>query len=55
MKFVSYLSFANSCREAFEFYAEVLGGEIVAMITHGETLAGEHAPRIGRTRLSMPI
>lgn len=55
MKFVSYLSFASNCREAFEFYAEVLGGETVAMTTHGETAAGEHVSKIGRTRLSMPL
>ena len=42
MKFVSYLSFAGTCREAFELYAKVFNGEIVAMITHGETPAGEH-------------
>lgn len=45
MKFVSYLSFANNCWEAFEFYVEVLGGEFVAMITHGETPAGEHVSK----------
>jgi uncharacterized glyoxalase superfamily protein PhnB len=46
MKFVSYLSFAGNCRGAFEFYARILGGEIVAMITHGETPAGEHVSRV---------
>jgi PhnB protein len=34
MKFVIYLSFDGKCREAFEFYQQVFGGEIVAMITH---------------------
>lgn len=42
MKVVSNLSSAGNCREAFELYAKVLGGEIVAIITHGETPAGEH-------------
>lgn len=42
MKFVPYLSFDGRCREAFQFYAEVLGGEIASMTTHGETPAGEH-------------
>ena len=37
MKFIAYLSFDGRCREAFEFYAKVLGGKIVAMISHGET------------------
>lgn len=30
MKIVTSLSFSGQCREAFEFYAEVLGGEITA-------------------------
>ena len=29
MKFVAYLSFDGRCREAFEFYAKTLRGEIV--------------------------
>ncbi len=37
MKLITYLSFDGRCREAFEFYARVLGGEIVAMVSHGET------------------
>lgn len=45
MKFVPYLSFDGRCREAFEFYAKVLKGEIVAMISHGETPAGEHVSK----------
>lgn len=31
-----YLVFDGTCREAFEFYAKVLGGEIVAMMTHAD-------------------
>ena len=30
MKIVTSLSFRGECREAFEFYAKVLGGEIIA-------------------------
>lgn len=45
MKFVPYLSFDGRCREAFEFYAKVLKGEIVAMISHGDTPAGEHVSK----------
>lgn len=44
MRFIPYLSFNGDCREAFEFYARTLGGEIRAMISHGETPAGEHVP-----------
>jgi len=32
MKFTIYLSFDGHCREAFEFYRSVLGGEITAML-----------------------
>lgn len=42
MRFIPYLSFDGRCREAFDFYAKVLDGEIKDMITHGETPAGEH-------------
>lgn len=33
MQLVAYLNFAGNCRQAFEFYQEVLGGDLVAMIT----------------------
>jgi PhnB protein len=36
MKVVPYLNFNGNCREAFEFYHQVFGGEIVAMITLGD-------------------
>lgn len=45
MKFVPYLSFNGDCRQAFQFYAEVLEGEIVAMFSHGETPAAEYVSR----------
>ncbi len=32
-----YLTFDGRCREAFEHYARVLGGEIEGILTHGET------------------
>jgi len=42
MKATPYLNFNGDCREAFELYAEVLGGQIVAMISHGDSpIAGE--------------
>lgn len=44
MKFVPYLSFDGRCREAFEFYAQTLDGEIVGMVSHGETPAGAEVP-----------
>ena len=36
MKIVTSLSFRGQCREAFEFYASVLGGEITAAIPYGD-------------------
>lgn len=36
MKIVTSLSFRGDCREAFEFYAKVLGGEITAAIPYGD-------------------
>ena len=37
-----YLHFNGQCEEAFNFYAKVLGGEIVAMMPHKGTPAEEH-------------
>lgn len=42
MKLNMYLNFDGNCKEAFEFYAQYLGGEIRAMIPFGETPASEH-------------
>ncbi|MBP7065331.1 VOC family protein [Ferrovibrio sp.] len=40
-----YLSFNGNCREAMTLYAEVLGGKVEAMMTHGETpMAAEFPP-----------
>lgn len=36
MKIVTSLSFTGDCREAFEFYARVLGGRITAAMTYGD-------------------
>ena len=36
MKIVTSLSFPGNCREAFEFYARVLGGEITAAMPYGD-------------------
>lgn len=40
MKIVTSLSFRGDCREAFEFYARVLGGKITAAIPYGEGFPG---------------
>ncbi len=36
MKIVTSLSFRGQCREAFEFYAQVLGGKITAAMPYGD-------------------
>ncbi len=36
MKIVTSLSFRGQCREAFEFYASVLGGKITAAMPYGD-------------------
>jgi len=36
MKIVTSLSFQGQCREAFEFYAKVLGGKITAAVPYGD-------------------
>lgn len=40
MKLINNLVFKGNCREAFECYAEVLGGEIKAMFPFGEAPGG---------------
>lgn len=40
----TYIVFDGSCREAFEFYADILGGDIEDMIPHRGTPAEEHVP-----------
>ncbi len=40
-----YLYYSGNCEAAFKFYAEALGGKILAMITHAETpAAAQTAP-----------
>ncbi len=36
MKIIPSLSFNGQCREAFEFYARILGGEIISAFPYGE-------------------
>jgi PhnB protein len=39
-----YLNFDKQCAEAFRFYQQVLGGEIVHMQTHGDSPMAAHTP-----------
>ncbi|MFL5575683.1 MAG: VOC family protein [Gemmatimonadaceae bacterium] len=36
MQLYTYLNYGGNCRQAFEFYAEHLGGRITMLTTHGE-------------------
>jgi PhnB protein len=36
MQLDTYLNYGGNCRQAFEFYAEHLGGRIEMLMTHGE-------------------
>jgi len=58
MQLNPYLSFNGQCEAAFKFYAEVLGGQIVATITYGETpMADQTSPgwrgKIAHVRMSI--
>ena len=44
MQIHPYLNFKGQCREAFGFYAELLGGEIDAMHTFGESPMATETP-----------
>lgn len=44
MQIVTSLSFQGQCREAFEFYATVLGGEITAAMPYGDGPPGMPTP-----------
>ena len=47
MKLTPYLMFFDGrCREAFEFYAAALGGEIVALTTYGDMPAAPDQPTL---------
>jgi len=51
MKLNTSLNFDGRCREAFEFYAALLGGEIKAMMTYGELPEMKDATE-GRDRIA---
>src|SRR5688572_21534388 len=44
MKLYTYLNYGGNCRQAFEFYAEHLGGKITALTTHGELPDATNVP-----------
>ena len=44
MRLNTYLAFNGNCQEAFQFYARVLGGKIVAMVPHRGSPTEAHTP-----------
>ncbi|ESQ74860.1 VOC family protein [Asticcacaulis sp. AC402] len=44
VRITPHLAFNGTCRDAFAFYAEVLGGEITLMMTHGESPMTDQFP-----------
>ena len=46
-----YLTFDGRCREAFEFYAKLLGGEIEGIMTHGESPSAGEVPAPWRSKV----
>ena len=51
MQMNPYLTFSGQCEAAFKFYARVLGGDVVAMIPHGDTPAAAHVPAEWRDKI----
>ncbi len=51
LKLNPYLTFNGAAREAFEFYAKVLGGKIVMMMTNGESPIRDHIPANAHNRI----
>ena len=44
MKLNPYLTFDGTCQEAFKFYETVLGGKILAMMTHADMPSDQPSP-----------
>ena len=51
MRVNPYLTFDGDCEEAFKVYEKVLGGKIIAMMTHKDTPAEAHAPPEWRDKI----
>jgi PhnB protein len=46
-----HLNFKGNCREAFEFYADTLGGRIAFSMTYGEAPGAERTPHESRDKI----
>jgi len=44
MELYTYLNYGGTCRDAFRFYEQHLGGKITMMMTHAEQPGGTNVP-----------
>ena len=51
MQLFTYLNYGGNCRQAFEFYAEHLGGKITMLSTHADGPGGAGAPQEWRDKV----
>jgi PhnB protein len=51
MQFYPYLNFNGDCEAAFKLYERVLGGQIVAMMTHGDSPIANEVPSAWHNRI----
>lgn len=51
MKMTPYLGFDGNCREAFEFYAAIFGGNIEMILTYGESPMRDKMPASAHNRV----
>ncbi len=51
MHITPYLTFDGTCAEAFRFYEQALGGQIVMMTTHGEAPPMPDMPPVDPNRI----
>ena len=54
MQLIAYLDFDGQCREAFDFYARALGGEVTQRFTFGDSLQYWNYLRNGESALDVP-
>ena len=51
MRLIPHLTFAGQCESAFKFYERVLGGNIVTMLTYGNSPLAEQVPLEWREKI----
>jgi PhnB protein len=51
MQLNPYLTFKGNCEQAFKFYEKVLGGKILAMMTHEGSPAANNVPPDWRSKI----